>query len=70
MAKLPTFKNDDAFADFVDTHDMADYWDEFEDVEVQIERPKKEAITIQLSFPPTRECFALTRCCTLGTILF
>ncbi len=48
MAKLPTFINDDAFADFVDTHDMADYWDEFEDVEVQIEHPKKEAITIQL----------------------
>ena len=48
MAKLPKFKNDDEFADFVDTHDMADYWDEFEDVEVKVKRPKKKAITIRL----------------------
>jgi predicted DNA binding CopG/RHH family protein len=49
MAKLPQFKDDDEFADFVDTHDMADYWDEFEDVEiVKVKRPRKKAITIRL----------------------
>ena len=49
MAKMPQFKDDDEFADFVDTHDMADYWDEFEDIEnVKIKRPNKKAITIRL----------------------
>ena len=49
MAKLPDFQTDDEFYKFVETHDTADYWDEFEDVEdVKIKRPKKKAITIRL----------------------
>lgn len=31
MAKLPDFETDDEFFEFVETHDMADYWDEFEE---------------------------------------
>jgi len=49
MAKLPEFKTDDEFFEFVENNDTADYWDEFEDVEnVTIKRPNKKAITIRL----------------------
>jgi len=49
MAKLPEFKTDEEFFEFVENNDTADYWDEFEDVEdVIIKRPKKKAITIRL----------------------
>ena len=46
MAKLPEFKTDSEFFEFVETHDTAD---EFEDVEiVKVKRPRKKAITIRL----------------------
>jgi predicted DNA binding CopG/RHH family protein len=49
MPKLPDFKTDDEFFEFVETHDTANYWDEFESVsDVKIKRPNKKAITIRL----------------------
>ena len=41
MPKLPVFKTEEEFAQFVETHDMGEYWDEFEDVtDVKITIPK------------------------------
>jgi hypothetical protein len=33
MPAMPDFKTDEEFAEFTDTHDMADYWDELEPVD-------------------------------------
>lgn len=39
--KLPEFKTPEEFAEFLETHDTADYWDEFEDVtDVEILIPR------------------------------
>ena len=49
MKKLPAFKSDENFFEFLENHDTADYWDEFEDVKnVTVKRPKKTPITIRL----------------------
>ncbi|MBM3242309.1 hypothetical protein FJZ31_39075 [Candidatus Poribacteria bacterium] len=49
MAKLPEFKTDEEFAEFVETHDMADYWDEFEEVkDVKIKRPVKKHVSLRI----------------------
>jgi predicted DNA binding CopG/RHH family protein len=44
--KLPDFKTPEEFAEFVENHDMGDYWEEFEDVDVTIKRPPKQKITM------------------------
>jgi len=44
--KLPDFKTPEEFAEFVGNHDMGDYWEEFEDVDVTIKRPPKQKITM------------------------
>ncbi len=36
--QLPTFKTPEEFADFVETHDMAEYLDQMEAVEVTVNR--------------------------------
>jgi predicted DNA binding CopG/RHH family protein len=38
--KLPKFKNEAEFIRFVETHDLADYWDEFEEVAPPVLDPK------------------------------
>ena len=49
MKKLPKLKNDEEFFDFIESHDTADYWNEFKELKnVKINRPKKKAITIRL----------------------
>ena len=35
--RLPDFRSDAEFVRFVETHDLADYWDSFEEVEDPIE---------------------------------
>jgi len=42
--ELPDFKTPEEFAEFVENHDMGDYWEEFEDVDVTIKRPPKQKI--------------------------
>ncbi len=32
MAKLRRFKTEEELADFIDAHDTAEYWDQFQDV--------------------------------------
>lgn len=51
MAKkpMPPIDTEDLFADFLDNYDTADYWDEFEDVEVTVNRSAKKAVTLKLS---------------------
>ena len=55
--KRPEFKTPEEFAAFVDTHDMAVYWDELEDVSDEFEfvpeheRPQPRFTTISFSLP-------------------
>lgn len=44
--KLPEFRSQDEFVRFVETHDLADYWDEFEEVKDPVELDPKLAKSI------------------------
>jgi len=46
--RLPEFKTDEEFAEFVETHDLGGYWDEFEDVDVEIKRPTKKRVSLRV----------------------
>lgn len=51
MPKLPKFKSEKEFAKFVEEHDLADYWEELEDVKdmtVKIQRPSKKMVTLRI----------------------
>lgn len=50
---IPKFKNRDEEAKFWETHDIADYWDEFVpvDLEFQLEKPKEENIVVRVQKP-------------------
>ena len=51
MAKLPKFKTEEEFADFIDAHDTAEYWDQFQDVpgvEISVSRPLEGAESLEL----------------------
>lgn len=51
MAKkrLPDFKSDGEFAEFVENNDMADYLDEFKEVkDMKFKRPTKRPITMKI----------------------
>ncbi len=53
MPKLPKFENEEEAADFFDTNDLADYWDdmvEAEDIVVEVEIPRKQ-ISLRLPLP-------------------
>jgi len=44
---IPEFKSRQEEAEFWDTHDLADYWDEFKPVKVRFARNLSEGITIR-----------------------
>lgn len=48
--KLPKFKNIREEAEFWDTHSFADYWDEFEDVDlvIELQKPKDETVVVRI----------------------
>lgn len=48
--KIPKFKNLDEEAKFWDTHSLADYWDDWKDVNivVDLEKPKDETLVLRL----------------------
>ncbi|MDI6792665.1 MAG: CopG family antitoxin [bacterium] len=49
--KLPEFRNEKEFVEFVETHSLADYWDEFEpveDVQIQTHHQAKKRISLQV----------------------
>lgn len=47
-APLPRFRSREEEAAFWDTHDMADYWDDFKAVKVRFAKNLSEGITIRL----------------------
>ena len=51
MAKIPEFKSEEEEIEFWDTHSLADYIDDTEEVDVRIidKRPGKKRTTIYLS---------------------
>ena len=51
---IPSFKSIQEEAEFWDTHDMADYWDQFKPVKVRVAQNLSEGITIRLD-PDTLE---------------
>lgn len=48
--KIPNFKSYKEEAEFWDTHSLADYWDEWEDVniEVNLYQPKNKTLVVRL----------------------
>ena len=50
---IPEFKSREEEATFWDTHDIADYWDDFEPVDIafQLEKPKEENIVVRVQKP-------------------
>lgn len=48
--KLPKFKNIREEAEFWDTHSFADYWDQFDDVDlvIQLQKPKDETVVVRI----------------------
>ena len=50
---IPEFKTIEEEAEWFDTHDLAEYWDGLEPVEIdfQLKKPKEENIVIRLQKP-------------------
>ena len=48
--RIPKFKTRKEEAKFWDTHSLADYWDEFEDVDIvfELHKPKEETVVVRL----------------------
>ena len=50
-SKIPKFTSREEEAKFWDTHSFADYWDEFEpvDVVVELSKPKEETLILRVN---------------------
>lgn len=48
--KIPNFKNYEEEAKFWDTHSLADYWDQFKDINlvVNLNKPKTESLILRI----------------------
>ncbi len=52
MPKLPEFKSEEELAEFVDTHDTSDYWDEMVSVSprrFRVKRRQRTAVRVPLT---------------------
>ena len=71
-SRIPKFKTIQEEADFWDTHSFADYWDEFEDVEIVVDlhKPKEETLIVRLqkSLKEKLEKLAKRRGVSLSTL--
>ena len=47
-SRIPEFSSREEEAKFWDTHDIADYWDEFKPVQVRVAKNLSKGITIRL----------------------
>jgi hypothetical protein len=45
---IPEFRSREEEAEFWDTHDLADYWDQFKPIEVRFSRNLSEPLTVRL----------------------
>ena len=50
ISRIPKFKSIEEEAKFWDTHSFADYWDEFEDVDlvVELNKPRDETLVLRV----------------------
>jgi len=46
--RIPDFASREEMAEWFDTHDMADYWDEFKTVKVRFAKNLSEGLTLRL----------------------
>jgi len=60
-SRIPQFASREEAAEWFDTHDMADYWDEFEPVEMEVAKPLSHGIIIELDSETFRALTALAR---------
>jgi hypothetical protein len=51
MTKIPKFKSVEEEAEFWDTHSIADYWNEFDPVDlvVALAKPKEETLVLRIN---------------------
>jgi hypothetical protein len=64
MAKLPKITNAEEWAEFVDTHDMAEYWDDMIPVdpkEFHIVRRRKTSIRLEIPIKTLEKVRALAK---------
>lgn len=53
VAPIPKFKNYEEEAAFWDTHDLADYWDQFKPIKVRFAKNLSQGMTIRLDLDTT-----------------
>jgi hypothetical protein len=49
QSRIPSFANRQEEAEFWDTHDFGDYWDETEPVDIEFSKSLSENLTVRLS---------------------
>lgn len=65
--KMPEWGSDETIAKFWDTHDIADYWDELEQVDdVKFVKPKKELVSVRLDPVYCKQLKAMARKMGIG----
>ncbi len=52
MAKLPEFKSEEELAEFFDTHDSTDYFDDTEEVDIRFVFTQPRAVPVRLAGEP------------------
>ena len=60
-SRIPKFASRQEEAEFWDTHDVTDFWDELEPVEVQIEGPFSEEVTLHIDLETMDEVRTLAK---------
>lgn len=59
--RIPSFATREEMADFWDTHDISDYWDELEPVEVEFATPVSRSVALQIDIETWEEIEGLAR---------
>ena len=67
MSKIPEFKNIEVEAEFWDTHDLTDFLDEFEEVEVSVKKPLDHVLSVRLDREELQILVGLAK--TRGTLV-
>ena len=67
MSKIPEFKNIEVEAEFWDTHDLTDFLDEFEEVEISVKKPLDHVLSVRLDREELQILVGLAK--TRGTLV-